>query len=219
MRITKGQIVATALAAIGAIAGLGRFVTEEYPTLFFPFIGLLALVLLVSGVLYAKANMPGLKALPRRPTETLEDEVGDAKEIWMSMHSGSVKLAHGDLTTSSRKVRVVLTHPDDQALKSIEKVGGGATAVKMAIDIRELTTELKRVGKQVRWFKGPIGNSLLIVDPESESAWARIEVLVPFGPAAERPGLRASKEKSPEVYGRFKSAFNALWEASVEPED
>ncbi len=218
MRITKGQIIGTALAAIGAIAGLGRFVTEQYQVLFFPFVGLLAAVVLASGVLYIRANITGLKALPSRPTETLEDEIGDAREIWMSMHSGSVKLAHGDLTTSDRKVRVVLTHPDDLILKSIEKIGGGATAAKMATDIRELTTELRRVGKEVRWFKGPIGNSLLIVEPESEKAWARIEIIVPFGPAAQRPGIRASKDKAPEVYGRFKAAFNALWDASVQSE-
>ena len=216
MRLSKGQIIGTALAAIGATAALGRFVTEQYPVLFFPFVALLALVALVSGALLVRADLPGLKALPRRPTETLEDEVGDAQELWLSMHSGSVKLAHGDLTTSRRKIRVVLTHPDDQALKSIEKIGGGATAAKMAIDIRELTAELRKKGKEVRWFKGPIGNSLLLVEPEKESGWARIEVIVPYGPAAERPGIRATKERAPEVFGRFKLAFKTLWEASAE---
>jgi hypothetical protein len=219
MRLSKSQVqkLAVALPAITAISALGRFITEKYPATFFPFIALLLLVTLASAVSFVRAGLPGLKALPRRPIETLEDEVGDAKEIWMSMHSGSVKLAHGDLTTTNRKLCVVLTHPDDQALKSVEKIGGGATAANMANDIRELTAELRKKGKNVRWFKGPIGNSLLIVEPEEESAWARIEIIIPYGPAAERPGIRASKEKDPEVFGRFKSAFKKLWDSSVEP--
>lgn len=217
MRLTQGYIVTIALAAIGALSGLGRFVTVKYEELFFVFIGLIAALVLVASVLYIKASMPGLKVLPTRPTEKLEDEVGDASEIWMSMHSGSVKLAHGDLATSARKVRVVLTHPEDSSLLSVQKIGGGKSAESLAMDIRELTFELRRLGKEVRWFRGSIGNSLLVVEPDADDAWARIEVIVPFGPAAERPGIRASRKKAPEVYGRFKAAFTALWDASEVP--
>lgn len=57
------------------------------------------------------------------------------------------------------------------------------------------------------------------VDPQSDDAWARLEAIVPFGCAADRPSVRASKRSASDVYARFESAFNTLWDASVEPGD
>ena len=132
------------------------------------------------------------------------------------MHSGSVKYADGGLLKRTRKLRVVLTKPNSSALTEVAKIAT-RTADEMSADIRGLTQMLIDADKEVRWFDGPIANAILLADPRLPSAWARIEVLVPFGAPSDRPSLIVHSKRNPEFVAKVKAAFERLWEVSEPP--
>ena len=145
---------------------------------------------------------------------SINEELGDAGEVFLTLHSGSAKRAQGDLLRTSRHLKVIMTHPDSRALDEVSKIAN-CKREDLASDIRSLTETLVKAGASVGWFDGPIQNSLVIADPSNPNrAWARVEVLIPFAEPVQRPSLKASMRQHPKFYSSVKRAFDELWMAT-----
>lgn len=144
----------------------------------------------------------------------LSDELKDVDELWGAWHTGRVAYTK-DIFGPRRvsKAKVILTHPESNQIKELEKVCGmGANA--LASDIKELTKALKQQNVTVKWFKGPVCNSLIIANPQKDNAWVRVEVLVPRQTVEKRPSFRIEKSTNKELFNTFYHAFEEMWRAS-----
>lgn len=208
------KVVFVVVLIAGVLGAVASIVALTNPLRFW-FAGCLVIIVAIAvGYLLALAMSPTIEMIPRRPAVSLDTELGNAKEVWFSWHTGSVKVAQGDLFKSPRIIRMVLTHPDSQALKEVAKIAN-LTADQMAPGIRALTAAVKNAGQSVRWFDGPVANSIVVADPDKPSGWARIEVLLPFGDPASRPSIFVRASSAPDLFARAKEAFNKLFDGSA----
>lgn len=97
-----------------------------------------ALITFIISFYITKRKNNSLKVYSKRPKITLEEELGNAKNIWLAWHTGSVKVAQGDIFNMPRKIRLILTHPESDALREVAKIANSSFD-KLASDIRELT--------------------------------------------------------------------------------
>lgn len=160
-----------------------------------------------------RTNSQALQAYASRPPQTLKEELHGVKEAWFAWHAGSVKLAQGDLLHSSRSLRVLLTKPGSKALTELGKVVN-LNGAQMSKDVRALTKLLVAAGHQVAWLDGFIGSSLIIANPTSKDAWARVEALVAFAAPAQRPSVVLKKAANPDSFAVVVESFKKLWALS-----
>ncbi len=207
-------LIVYVVSFFGAVASI---IALQDPTRMYVVFALLLIVAAYSAFLYGRRSSGSIRVFKRRPPQRLEEELSDAKEVLFAWHTGTVKLAEGDLFNQPRKIRMILVHPDSEALKEIAKIAH-LTAVDMASGIKALSRKVKETGGDVRWFNGPIGNSTIIADPDAPHGWARVEFLIPYLDPASRPSIRVSKAKDPALFGSIRQCFEKLWENSREPE-
>jgi len=139
----------------------------------------------------------------------LDDELGDAKEVWASMHSGSVQGLNGGLLVRPRALRIVLPDPTTSALNSIADIVD-VPVENLQRDVREVTRRLLAAGASVHWFNGIIGNAILISDPTTARARARVETILAFVPARARPSIDGNRETAPEFVDALCASFQGL---------
>ena len=152
---------------------------------------------------------------------SFKDELKEAKEIWFAWHTGSVQAVAGlEKITSAKKVRLIVMHPKSSSLDEIQETG---TRPKNLLqeDIELITRRAKEIGIKVRWFKGPIFNSVIICNPNARSkkAWARIEFVIPFGLVKDRFSIRVSKYKGSTMFNKLLESYKTLWSNSIDPPD
>ncbi len=175
-----------------------------------------ALALVVLAVLLLLVHqLPNTQAFPSRKAlpPSLDAELGSANEVWLTMHTGSVKGVDGDLLKTRRKLCIVLSHPDSEALVQIAKIASVGLE-KLQNDIRELTVRLKASGAEVYWFDGLIANAITIADPELRSGWARVEAILPFMQPQDRPSIKATIRRNPTFVTTVKTTFLRLTQQS-----
>ena len=151
-----------------------------------------------------------LLAYPSRPPISLEQELDGVQEAWFAWHAGSVKLAQGDLLKSGRSLKVLLTAPGSKALTELGRVAN-LNGSQMSRDIRALTVLLLQAGHKVSWLDRFVGSSLILANPKSANAWARVEAFIPFAAPAQRPSIVFTKTRHPESYLAVENTFNTMW--------
>lgn len=150
----------------------------------------------------------------QRPPVTLEEEISCSSEVWFAWHSGSVKLSQGDLLVSNRKIKIVLTRPHSKALEEVSRISN-LPAAALSSDIESLTLQVKAKGHEIAWFDGFLGSSMIISNPDSEDAWARIECLVPYIAPVHRPSIVIRNNHHKDSFQRIKDTYESIWSASV----
>jgi hypothetical protein len=151
----------------------------------------------------------------REALDSLSDELKGVGQLWVAWHTGTVALTK-TFFSQSRGGRAILTHPGSNQIKELDKVGGKA-AEGMVQDIKAITTALQKQRVDVRWFDGPIGNSIIIADPNSDKSWMRIELLVPNVVVESRPSFRVEKSSSKKLFDTFYDSYVKMWDASKTP--
>jgi hypothetical protein len=147
-------------------------------------------------------------------------ELNGVSEVWFAWHTGTVQGASGliNIINQTEKTRLLVTHPDSKSLEEIAKIGTRSKAA-MQYDIKELTKKARENGIKVRWFDGPIGNSIIIGNPSSPNAWARIELMIPYIEPTARPNIQVSMDKGKGAFQTILDGYKNLWNNSVEPPD
>jgi hypothetical protein len=144
------------------------------------------------------------------------EELKDVQELWAAWHSGTV--AHTkEFFPKGRKGRLILTHPKSVQMKELEKVSE-KSAEGLATDIKELTKALIEKSVDVKWFDGPVCNSILVANPKSNSAWIRVEIVVPKKPAGKRPSFLVKKASNKKLFDTLYESYIEMWNASKTPE-
>ncbi len=106
-----------------------------------------------------------------------------------------------------------MTHPKSNALREIAK-STDLSFEKLSYDVQELSKIAKNNGCKVGWYDGLIGNSSIIINPEKNNAWARIETFIPFIEPAARPSIKCSHKNSNDLFENLKKSYENMWELS-----
>jgi hypothetical protein len=153
----------------------------------------------------------------REYIEPVTEELKGINEIWVAWHAGTVAYTKA-FFPEGRNGRIIPTDPSSKHMEMLGKVGG-KSAAEQASDIKALTKKtLETKGIDVRWFDGPVCNSLIIADPKSNKAWIRVELLVPYQSVGKRPSFRVEKSKNNELFNTFYDSYGTIWESSHPPQ-
>jgi len=199
------------LASICIGAGLVELVIQ--------FVAVKHLVQRVSSQLIHTLQLP-LEAYyeDRNALPSWSQELNDVSEVWFAWHTGSVQGAAGVMNIINnqiKKTRLLVTHPDSKALNEVAKIVGRSKDA-MQQDIKELTNAAQKCGIEVKWFDGLIGNSVIIANPSSPNAWARVELIIPYAEPIARPSVSVSKDKGKASFQKILDGYKSLWSNSVE---
>lgn len=162
-----------------------------------------------------------------RTTGTLADLLSVYERVWAIFHTGEISKVSGVLA-KCRIERLILTDPRDKyMMKKLEPRGNNAKQYQD--QIRQVAEMASKNGSDVRYYKGPIGSSLIIADTMrladdkfSEQAWAQIETGIPFLSPQDRPSFVIyNKDNGKDAFNAFLSHFNTMWNRSepAPPED
>ena len=170
--------------------------------------GIVVLTLLL---ILAQRFRPTIQAFTNRASlgQSLDAELGSAQEVWMSMHSGSIKGVDGDLLKTRRRIKVILPNPTSDALVHVARISESDLS-KLQNDIIQVTNGLKSAGAEVYWFDGYIGNAITIADPDSSKAWARVEAILPYTSPSKRPSMKVLARQDQDFFSTLKSSFSNL---------
>ncbi|MFQ5670479.1 MAG: hypothetical protein ACE5HD_08185 [Acidobacteriota bacterium] len=126
-----------------------------------------------------------------------------------------------------RKLRhLILPNPDTTATdKELEEhfkhtfSGIDVSVAHFRETIRKNSKKAKSVGVRVYFHPDMAALSsisLLIVDPEEDDGWARIEIVLPFTEPASRPSVVIAKKSYGKAFRNLEALFNKLKEQSKE---
>jgi len=151
----------------------------------------------------------------RKVLDPLRDQLKDSSELWIAWHTGRVASTM-TLFSRAQTVRIILTHPESNQIKELVKLTD-EDAEGLTKDIRYTTKTLLQQKADVRWFDGPLCNSLIISDPHADRAWLRVELLIPKVKPDRRPSVLIEKSKAPELFQTFCDSYEELWSTSKQP--
>lgn len=168
-----------------------------------------------------KINLPLEKFYQyRNELPALSDELTNCTEIWGAWYTGGLVASTGEIKYfKGKKTRIIVTHPDyEDALKAIEKITNSNIS-ELKNEIIEFTKKANENNIYVKWFKGSVGNSIIIGNPNSRrnKGWARIEFIVPFGDPIDRPSIEVSQLHGIEFFEKIKNWHLKMWDESEEP--
>lgn len=153
----------------------------------------------------------------RGPLPRLSEVLTNVSEVWFAFHTGTVLQAGGlrGIVNLVKKVRIIVMNPDSVVDQQVKMFDLSKDTVQHGI--RDLVREAQERGVDIKLHDGPIGNSILIVNPCSESGWAQVECLVPCVGADDRPSFRVSLKKGKRAFQTILSAYKQLWKESEQP--
>lgn len=193
-----------------------------------PFSGIRAIVvLMVIGFVLAGLSLYGSTRTNRSGVEFfqnrdelnlrsggLSSELEGVRRAWVMWPAGGSVVALIDERFKSIE-KLLLMNPNLLAMEYAETFKAeGVNAVVNSI--KELTRRAQRLNVQVLWYPYPY-LSIIINDPMSDDAWARIELLIPGVEAGHRPSMRVSKSTHPQLFGRLIEMYEYMWKKSMKP--
>lgn len=138
----------------------------------------------------------------REEMPPLSDQLSGARELYLIFFTGSVVNADQKYNVffKNRQIKLILPDPYYPAFADLCKLFV-QDITQMQRDVLTLTTIASKDGVEVRWYKGPIGSSVIIGNPNTPEPWAKMEILVPFGATSERPsfGCRVAQDRKSVV--------------------
>ena len=73
------------------------------------------------------------------------------------------------------------------------------------------------MGIEVRWFSSYTHMGMTFVNPEKDSGYVLIELILPHQEPASRPVFRVMRKADKEAFNRFWDTYKLLWEAGTDP--
>lgn len=142
----------------------------------------------------------------------LPSELANCNQAWVIWQAGGSARNLPRESLKGHIQRMILLHPDVDLGGYIKSFDAGNTD-NVRGSIRLLTHNARLAGVEVRHHHAP-NFSVIINDPVSDSAWARIEVLLPMSTASKRPSLFISKNTHPELFRSLVQSYEDLWKDS-----
>lgn len=151
---------------------------------------------------------------------TLSEELKGMQKIWAIWTTGGNVLENDEMLSKNinpKEFKLILSDPnDDDMMGNIEPRGGG-NKERWKIQIQSIAGQVHRIGGAVYFYRGIIGDDLLVADPIfnkdnkfSDNAWARVDTTIPYRANSKRSSYKVIKK---EALGQFESLvehFNTL---------
>jgi hypothetical protein len=201
---------AKSLSSIVPISGIGAIVI-------FMIIGFVLAGLSLYGS--SRTNRNGVEFFENRDelnlrSGGLSSELEGVRRAWVMWPAGGSAVALIDERFKSID-KLLLMNPNLLAMEYAETFKAeGASAV--ANSIKELTKRAQRLHVPVLWYPYPY-LSIIINDPTSDTAWARIELLLPGVEAGHRPSMKVTKSIHPHLFGKLIEMYDFMWKKSMKP--
>ncbi len=210
IRLTPWDTVLTTIGSI--LVGIGIF------EVIFRLVAFQHFVDKVSNTVLQALKMP-IRAFyeSRSSLDSVEHELLNVDEIWAAWHVGPYRDFETFFPDGRRVGRILLTSPKSSALHELGKIRKGDVAT-MASVITNITKHALEKNIEVRWFDGPVCNNVIIANPKKDSAWMRVELIIPHGSPQVRPSFLLEKTLNNRLYDTFIDAFEKMWEASKLPD-
>jgi len=154
---------------------------------------------------------------------TLSDELSGYERVWAVFHTGTIITLLGVLAKCHFE-RLILTDPrDNYMMQRLEPRGKQSQNILMYKNqIKQVAEMVSKMGTDVRYYAGPIGDSLIIVDKIrltddrfSEQAWAKIETAIPFLAPDDRFSIVVKNKDNANAFNALLAHFNILWARSA----
>jgi hypothetical protein len=147
----------------------------------------------------------------------LEKELENSSEVWFAAVAGSQisRLAEHDVFR--KFTRVVINDPQSvhaRKIASLQPTYGGSFP-DVALGAIKACQEHGK-GKMIRLSDDFVLN-VIISDPHESSAWARVQILLPYHEGEDCPGFRVCKKDRPALFDKIKKSFEQTWEAGKVP--
>ena len=166
----------------------------------------------ISGVIYENRNEMN------KDRGGLSNELGTVKNAWVIWQAGGATVPIADARLANIE-RLILCDPTVDQTDYVRRYKAESTENVVNI-IRSLSSRALKLGVQVRWHKAP-QLSIVINDQGSDSAWARIEVLLPGVESEYRPNIVVKKAIHQDMFRSLVQMFQHEWDDAREalPED
>jgi hypothetical protein len=154
----------------------------------------------------------------RSDFEGIREELLSSKDVWAIWPAGYIIPTLG-FEHRSRLRRLILGSPlaDDAALAmyAADYIVGSIEHVREIV--KEATRTAIHDGAVVRWHTDR-SLSLVIREPQAKAGGsARLELLIPFIAAHQRPSVVITQNEYPEVFANLVGAFEKRWSQAIEP--
>jgi hypothetical protein len=146
---------------------------------------------------------------------TFAHELADVERAWLIAPVGTTLQAASD-EALSKIDRAIFTDIVQTDFAPYTKMLGAGSKI-FRPNLYQITKKLQGLGKQVRWHRHPtIG--VVIANPHSTKGWARLELLLPYVGAPDRPSIIVSRIDRPDVFDRVVEMFEETWKNASEPD-
>lgn len=144
----------------------------------------------------------------------LSSELARVRHAWvMWPAAGSVVAVTDERLKNIEKL--LLMNPNLLAMEYAETFKAeSADAVTNAI--KGLTKRAQRLNIPILWYPYPY-LGIVINDPSADTAWARIELLLPGIEAGHRPSVKVIKSIHPALFGRLIKMYEYMWGKAMKP--
>lgn len=151
---------------------------------------------------------------------SLADDLSRFRRVWAIFHTGTVTTVSGAFAKCHFE-RLILTDPSDKyMMRKLEPLGNNLAQYQN--QIRQTAELAAKNGCEVRYYPGPIGDSLIIMDTIkladnefSDNALAHVETAIPFLSPDDRVSIEIeNKDDGKKSFDAFLEHFNTVWARS-----
>lgn len=152
----------------------------------------------------------------RSEAPSLKDLFGNCKKIALLFQTGTV-IKETDFLTWAKVVNAVLMHPQGEYVANHIRLHGSEQS--FVSEIRNMTAKLTKPGTSVWWYDGPISNSMILGDPESEAdGIIQVKVSYPYSNNDQRPVFIVRAKDNPTLFENLKNQYYRIANKSEPPD-
>lgn len=142
------------------------------------------------------------------------DEIQNTSRVWVAMIAGAVIPTMPD-DLIKRIDRLILIDPQSDSMQILSRIQL-ERGPRFPAYIKETLEKCRKLNVNVRLSKDPVLN-VVIGDPDTPQAWARIQLLIPHVLGQDSPSIKITKENHPRLFETIKNSFLKTWEKSRNP--
>lgn len=167
----------------------------------------------------AAMRMSGVDFFPDRAalerSRSIDEQLASAKDIAAVFIVGNKYREHR-LQNGRRLTRLILPHPESEAVKLYAKSGRNHTLQRSIVDTTVDVAAL--YGTKILWHRQMLHYSIMLGDPKKNDGWAHIECAFPYSSSNLRPSFTVSRKSHEVLVAEMDSMFENLWATAEEPD-
>jgi hypothetical protein len=103
--------------------------------------------------------------------------------------------------------------PDPTSASFCIYAGNSNGSIEKAI-IADTTERARADGAEVKYTPHFLGYSVNLVDTNSPSGWAHVELVLPYSKQDKRPSFTVHKQRHPVLVNELQRVYDELWRAA-----